>query len=207
MFIKIKKVFILTLIIACKTYALDDKSFSMNNKIIIWDNDGTIMGSKNPNDTSEKAKSILPGVKQVMNNADFNCVISGLKSEESEKQDFDHELIIEKFKKLMQKLPLKVAIFSPKIGGVACFVVIKKDNEIIIKKAHEIEKYKKYIGQFKKPGIGMFVVMKDVVKQEFGKTISSENTVTIGDMWHDEQAAKDFEIPFISAEVVHKLKI
>ena len=35
-------------------------------KVIIWDNDGTIMGSKDPNDASSKAKKMLLNVERVM---------------------------------------------------------------------------------------------------------------------------------------------
>ncbi len=59
----------------------------------------------------------------------------------------------------MEQLPINAAAFSPSIGGVACYVVIKKlDGNILIKKAHEDIRYAEYVGKFKKPDIGMFVV-------------------------------------------------
>ncbi len=91
------------------------------------------------------------------------------------------------------------------LGGVACYVVIKRfDNSIHIKKAHEDPRYREFIGQFKKPGIGMFVVIKDIAQEEFGQIIHKNNSAMIGDTWHDETAAKDFGIPFIDAKILHE---
>lgn len=182
----------------------DSERTTMIKKILIWDNDGTVSGSHNPLDTSSQAKVILPHVVETMAQADFNCMISGIKNAESEMQNFDPEKIIERFKALMEKLPLKAIAFSPMIGGVACYVVIKKsDGTISVKKAHEDPRYAQYIGEFKKPGIGMFVVMRDVAKEEFDQTIDATTTLMIGDTWHDEQAAKSFGLPFVSAQSVH----
>ena len=103
----------------------------------------------------------------------------------------------------MNKLPINAAAFSPAIGGVACYVVIKKDNKIIIKEAHEDPRYEKYIGDFKKPGIGMFVVIRDIALEEFGQIINADNSIMIGDTWHDEAAAKAFGIPFLGANIIH----
>ena len=177
----------------------------MKHKILIWDNDGTVTGSNNPNDASDKAKVILPGVREAMEKADFNFIISGFRSPESEAQNFDPEKISDKFIALMKELPIQTAVFSPMIGGIACYVVIKRtDNTIIIKKAHEDPRYKSYIGKFKKPDIGMFVVMKEVAHEEFSQVIDQETSVMIGDTWHDEAAAKSFGIPFLDASVLHR---
>jgi hypothetical protein len=174
----------------------------MNKKIILWDNDGTIMGSKSPDDPS---KIILPNVEKTMKKAEYNFIISGIATPESEAQNFDPEKVITRFTELMSKLPIKAAAFSPTIGGVACYVVIKKaDNNITIKKAHEEPRYKEYIGQFKKPGTGMFVVMRDIAHEEFGQTINETTSTMIGDTWHDEAAATTFGIPFIHASTVHE---
>ncbi len=54
----------------------------MNHKILIWDNDGTVTGSKDPNDLGNNAKVILSGVEATMLTADFNFIISGFKSPE-----------------------------------------------------------------------------------------------------------------------------
>ena len=175
----------------------------IKQRILIWDNDGTVIGSKNPNDSGDHTKVVLPGVKEAMQNSDFNFIISGFKSPESEAQDFDIEKITDKFIDLMAKLPINAAAFSPNIGGVACYVVIKKsDNSIIIKKAHEDLRYQKYIVQFKKPDVGMFVVMRDVAKEEFAQTIDKDTSIMIGDTWHDEEAAKSFGIPFMDASLI-----
>ncbi|MBY0281420.1 MAG: hypothetical protein K2W94_04600 [Alphaproteobacteria bacterium] len=176
----------------------------MKHKILIWDNDGTVTGSINPNDASDNAKVILPGVRDAMEKADFNFIISGFKFPESEAQNFDPEKVADKFIALMKNLPIQAAAFSPTIGSIACYVVIKRlDNSIVIKKAHEDPRYQNYIGKFKKPGIGMFVVMKDVVFEEYGQIINQETSVMIGDTWHDEEAAKSFGVSFIEASVVH----
>ena len=172
----------------------------MKYKILIWDNDGTVTGSKDPND---RTKIILPNVENVMRRAEYNFIISGYKSPESEAQNFDPEKVIERFKELMTKLPINAAAFSPAIGGVECYVVLKKGDNISIIKAHEDPRYKEYIGEFKKPGIGMFAVMKDVAAEEFGQVIDAQSSVMIGDTWHDETAATAFGIAFMDASVVH----
>ena len=177
----------------------------MKHKILIWDNDGTVTGSKDPNDLRHNAKVILPGVEAAMLASEFNFIISGFKSPESEAQNFDPKKMIEKFKELMTQLPINAAAFSPNIGGVACYVVIKKlDGSIFIKKAHEDERYVEYIGKFKKPDIGMFVVMRDIVREEYGQLIDKDSSIMIGDTWHDKMAAESFGINFIEASVIHK---
>lgn len=176
----------------------------IDKKILIWDNDGTITRSTDPNDKSNAAKTIFPGVKETMMKADYNFIISGFKSPESEAQNFDPEKVSAKFIKLMQELPINVAIFSPAIGGIACYAVIKdKNNNFTAIKAHENPKYSEYIGRFKKPEIGMFVVLRDYAYIEFGIEINANTSLMIGDTWHDEQAAREFGIPFLTAGNVH----
>ena len=117
----------------------------VKQKILLWDNDGTVTGSKDPNDTSGSAKIILPGVEPMMRKANFNFIISGFKSPESEAQNFDPEKIAAKFIDLMKKLPINAAAFSPAIGGVACYIVVKKsDGKVEIRKAHEDLRYKDF---------------------------------------------------------------
>ena len=183
--------------------ALNITEIDLNNKIIIWDNDGTITGSKNPNDKTSKAKVILCGVSQKMAGAKFNFVISGFKSPESEAQNFDPKSVSGNFIKLMQELPINAVAFSPTIGGVECFVVIKKNEKISIIKAHENPKYSSYIGKFKKPDIGMFQVISDIALVEFGIKIDASNSIMIGDTWHDKLAAESFGIPFLEAKFIH----
>ncbi len=139
-----------------------------------------------------------------MAKSQFNFVISGFKSSESEAQNFDPDIVANKFIELMHQLPINAAAFSPTIGGIACYVVLKKNNKIIIKKAHEDPRYKAYIGHFKKPGIGMFVVIRDIALEEFNQTINQDNTIMVGDTWHDEAAAKSFGVPFMNAQVIHE---
>lgn len=172
--------------------------------ILLWDSDGTIMGAKDPNDPT---KIILPGVREVMGQATLNCIISGFKSSESEKQNFDPEMVIARFKDLMGKLPVSLALFSPAIGGIACYALIKKTSgELVVKKMHEDARYQPYIGDFKKPGIGMFVAARDLIREEFGLEVDAKTATMIGDTWHDEAAALAFGIPFVHADVVHKNK-
>ena len=180
----------------------------IHKEVIIWDNDGTITGSKNPNDKSDKAKVILPNIEHMMAKSKaINIICSGCKTPESELQNFDPETIIKKFTKLMDQLPIQVAVFSPAIGGIECYIIIKKhaNNEIIIRKAHEEARYKHLIGQFKKPCLGMLFVIKDLLKEEFGFTIQSTNTVLIGDTWHDEHAASGMNIQFLDATKIHNM--
>ena len=180
----------------------------MKQKILIWDNDGTIMGAKDSNDTSHSSKIILPNIEETMLQADLNFIISGCKTPESELQDFDPENVIKRFKDLMTKLPIQVAAFSPAIGGVECYVVLKKDDgEFEIKKAHEEPRYKNFIGKFKKPDIGMFIVLSDIAKEEFGQIIDEDSACIIGDTWHDEAVAKSFGIPFVDATEIHQKKL
>jgi histidinol phosphatase-like enzyme len=182
----------------------------INKEIIIWDNDGTIMGSKNPHDTTDKAKVILPNVQQVMTASNaVHVICSGCKTPESELQNFDPESIIKRFTALMEQLPIKVAVFSPAIGGTECYVIIKKtgSDSITIQKAHEDIRYQHLIGQFKKPGIGMLVVIRDVLDAEFGIIMSNDNAVMVGDTWHDEHAAVAVGIPFVDATYIHGKKV
>jgi hypothetical protein len=82
----------------------------------------------------------------------------------------------------MEQLPINAAAFSPSIGGVACYVVIKKlDGNIFIKKAHEDPRYAEYIGKFKKPDIDMFIVMRDIALAEYGQVIDKDSSIMIGD--------------------------
>lgn len=183
-------------------------NFFMWRRIIIWDNDGTIMGSKNPNDTTNAAKVLLPNVEEVMlQPGTFNIICSGCKTPESEMQNFDPEKIIEKFKRAMATLPVNIAAFSPAIGGVQCYVILKKlnDHAIEVRKAHEDSRYGHLIGQFKKPGVGMLVVIQDMIK-ELNIENDSTQTMMIGDTWHDEKAATACGITFVDASKIHTNK-
>ncbi len=181
----------------------------INKEIVIWDNDGTIMGAKNPNDTSSGSKVILPNIHNVMtNNKAVHIICSGCKTPESELQNFEPENVIKRFLLLMEQLPIQAAVFSPAIGGIECYILIKKhsDNNVIVRKAHEEIRYKHLIGQFKKPGVGMLIVIQDLLKEEFGQIMSTVNSIMIGDTWHDEHAAKTIGIPFLDAKHIHNMK-
>lgn len=171
-------------------------------KVIIWDHDGTIVGSVDPNDPTRR---IMPNVAKVMNSKDtFNIICSGCKTASSELQDFDPDLIIAHFTQLMNQLSLHAAVFSPARGGTECWVMIKReDNNIEVRKAHEDPQYSPFIGQFKKPGIGMFVVIRDLLEELHSLKMSAENSVMIGDAWHDMVATYDVGLPFIHAKSIH----
>jgi len=181
---------------------------AMQPQIIIWDNDGTVMGSKNPNDITSSAKVILPNVADVMQRSGINIICSGTKTAESELQNWDPVKIIEQFNVLMEKLPVSLATFSPAIGGVECWVMIKHaTGNIEIRKAHEDPRYQHLIGHFKKPDIGMLVVIRDLVTELFAQAIDASTTVFIGDAWQDQQAAQNFGIPFVDAHKIHTMAL
>lgn len=165
------------------------------------------MGSANPNDTSSNAKVLLPNVQRIMETAGtINIICSGCKTPESELQNFDPQHVIERFKLLMDKLPIALATFSPAIGGTECYVIIKRSSvdDLEIRKAHEDSRYMHLVGQFKKPGTGMLVVIQDLL-QELNYAYGSTKLFFIGDTWHDEHAATSLGIPFIPAQQVHAL--
>jgi hypothetical protein len=171
--------------------------------IIIWDNDGTILGSKHPNDVE---RVLLPNVSQVMHGAVLNVICSGTKTSVTELQNWDPKKIIQQFSVLMETLPISLATFSPAIGGVECWIMIKHaSGEIEIRKAHEDPRYQHLIGYFKKPGVGMFVVIQDLVAELYNQTIDRNTTVFVGDMLPDQQAAENFGIPFIEAHKIHTM--
>jgi hypothetical protein len=169
--------------------------------IIIWDNDGTVTGSINPNDPT---RVILPHVPEVMAASKLNIICSGIKTPESESQNWDPDWIIARFTMMMATLPISMVTFSPAIGGIECWVMIKRsDTTIEIRKAHEDPRYAHYIGQFKKPDIGMLVVIRDIVSELFSDNVDADTAIFIGDSIQDQQAAETFGIPFVDASVVH----
>jgi len=179
---------------------------SMQQQIIIWDNDGTILGSKNPNDVNFTARVLLPNVPHVMHSAALNIICSGTKIAATELHNWDPEGIIKQFSILMETLPISLATFSPAIGGVECWVMIKRaTGEIEIRKAHEDPRYQHLIGHFKKPGIGMLLVIQDVVTELYNQTIDATTAIFVGDMLPDQQAAESFGIPFIEAHKIHTM--
>jgi hypothetical protein len=179
----------------------------MTKTILIWDNDGTVMASANPNDTSSSARALFPNVQRLMETPGvINIICSGCKTPESELQNFDPQRVIERFTVLMSKLPISMATFSPAIGGTECYVVIKHSSadDLEIRTAHEDQRYMHLVGQFKKPGIGMLMVIQDLL-QELYDTKDTTNLFFIGDTWHDEHAARAMTIPFIPAQNIHAL--
>ena len=200
-----KKIYLLLTLIGargsfCAEHQIQTKEIMQ--KILVWDSDGTVVGPKNPHDHNDHSKIILPGVEVVMGKAHFNCMISGTKTPTS--QDYDPETLIPGFKELMEKLPVSVIAFSASKDGIDCYVLAKKsDGTIEIRKAHEDARYEQYRGKFKKPDIGMFVVLRDVAQQEFGYSIDSATGLMIGDTTYDEQGAQNFGIPFLHATIVH----
>lgn len=177
----------------------------MINHILIWDNDGTIMGSQDPNDPN---KVILPHVQATMSHPHtLNIICSGCKTPTSELQNFNPTQIVQRLTSLMTTLPITAATFSPTIGGVECFVLIKEeDGSFTVHKAHEEERYKQLVGSFKKPGTGMLLVIKDLLQEKFGLSINASTTRMIGDTWHDKEAATAVGIPFVDAKAIHEGK-
>lgn len=45
----------------------------------------------------------------------------------------------------------------------------------------------------------MFAVINDIIINEFNSSIN-ENTIMIGDTWHDKTAAENFGIKFLEAK-------
>ena len=179
----------------------------MQPQIMIWDNNGTIIGSKDPHDMNFAAKVILPNVPQVMQGASLNIICSGTKTAETEARYWDPHATIEHFTVLMEKLPISAATFSPAIGGVECWVMIKHATGTMeIRKAHEDVRYQHFIGHFKKPGIGMLVVIEDLVAELFNQTVDATTTIFVGDMLPDQQVAESFGIPFIEAQKIHTMR-
>ncbi len=185
----------------CAEHQIPMKEISQ--KVLVWDSDGTVVGPKNPQDHNDHSKVILPGVEVAMSKAHFNCMISGTKTPSS--QDYDPETLIPGFKDLMEKLPVSAIAFSASKEGIDCYVLVKKsDGAIELRKAHEDARYEQYRGKFKKPDVGMFVVLRDVAQQEFGYTIDSVTSLMIGDTTYDQQGAQNFGIPFLHATIVHQ---
>ena len=49
----------------------------------------------------------------------------------------------------------------------------------------------------------MFQVMSDIALSEFNVTVDAQNSIMIGDTWHDQRVAEDFGIPFLEAKFIH----
>lgn len=178
---------------------------SKNIDLIVWDNDGTILGAVE-NGHARREKVIMPRIEEVMlGHKGLNIICSGCKTEFSETFNFDPVRVINKFKTLMWRLPIEMAVFSPKIGGVECYVVINNDalRMVEVIEVHNDPRYKDWIGRFKKPDVGMFVVIRDLLEERLGARIIAQNALMIGDSWQDERAALDFGIPFLNATHVH----
>lgn len=100
----------------------------------------------------------------------------------------------------MLELPIQIAVFSPKIGGIECYAILKADDNFHVIAAHLLPQYSQYIGEFKKPGIGMLVVIADILSD-----FKLAEMVFIGDSWYDKKAAHSFGIPFIEVKTIHNL--
>jgi hypothetical protein len=175
-------------------------------RFVIWDNDGTIKGSVDPDDESAGAKIILPNVRETMESVQqaggINIVCSGCKTPESECKNFDPKIIIPKMQTLMEDLPITATFFSPAIGGTQCWCVLRKKDEFETRRFHENPEYKDLIGCFKKPDAGMLIVIQDMLRQEFDVNPAGQ-IVMIGDMDADRLAAEAVSIPFVHADVIH----
>lgn len=166
-------------------------------RIVIWDYDGTIAEKQN----------LLPNVENVMLQKDtLNIICSGIRSLEpnaflSKKLKlYNPEPALKKFKQLMTQLPIKAVVFSYALGGTECWVLIKTDTDIEVRKAHEDTRYLHLKGYFQKPDTGMFQVIKDIMHELHSKT---DDLLFIGDTLQDQQAAQAFGIAFKHAHEIH----
>lgn len=183
------------------TLMLANTVFCSAQQVLIWDYDGTIVAQHTYD------KSILPHVKSVMHaEKNINIICSGIRSLQpnthtlqKEKNYYPHQ-DIEKFKQLMNELPIKAAVFSYIIGGTECWIIIKTDTDFEIRKAHSDTRYLHLIGYFQKPDTGMLHVIKDLLNEWHIKTNA---LLFIGDMLQDQQAAQTFGIPFQHAYSIH----
>lgn len=60
----------------------------MTDKIVLWNNDGTVIGSRHPDDSVRK---ILAGVAHAMKVTQLNYIILGSKDTEGELRNYDPE--------------------------------------------------------------------------------------------------------------------
>ena len=109
---------------------------------------------------------------------------------------FDPEtLVIPQLRWLMDELPIEAALFSPDPEAKECWMVSQGvDGARLL---HEDKKYSQFSGKFKKPDAGMLLAAMDIYGYK------PEDTVFIGDMDVDEQAAKKAGVKFIHADNVH----
>lgn len=72
----------------------------------------------------------MPNVEMTMKAANvMNIIYSGCKTPESELQNFDPEPIIEKFKRLMDKLPITMATFHQLLRALNVMQLLKPSQE------------------------------------------------------------------------------
>lgn len=183
-------------------------SVCTQEQILIWDYDGTIVEQQTHKYVTEKL--ILPNVESLMRDKkNLNIVCSGIRTLRSltpplpPKKKFPPHKLIETFKNLMNKLPIKAVVFSPDMYGTECWILIKTDTGFEIRKAHKDARYSKFKGYFKKPDTGMLYVIKDLLKEW---NITTDSLLFIGDTVQDRQAALTFGIPFKFAANIHTKK-
>lgn len=177
------------------------QGLAMDN-VILWDNHGTITGFADPNNLAHYS-SIYPNVERVMRKeGTLNIICSGT----SKKRDYDPELIIAKFTKLMQELPITIALFCPDAAGKQCWVITKQhDGSFAIFQAHKDERYAHLVGTFKKPDSGMITVIQDIVAN-LGILPHEYTPLFIGDSWQDVRAAHNAKMPFVHAGNIHRMQ-
>lgn len=180
---------------------------SAEQQVIIWDYDGTIV--KQHVNTLKTNTNILPNIETAMQGeATINIICSGIRSLEAcrhtpkKKILYNPEQDIEKFKNLMNQLPIKAAVFSYTLGGTECWVLIKTDTGFEVRTAHTDTRYLHLNGYFQKPDTGMLQVIKDLLS-EWQITIEKDALLFIGDTLQDQQAAEAFGISFKHAHDVH----
>lgn len=187
------------------TSILAHSGFCSAQRVIIWDYDGTIVAQNNNTHTAEKP--LLPNVETVMNDGEpLNIICSGIRSLQRnthtihKNKSYNPHNDIEKFKKLLNTLPIKAVVFSYAVGGTECWILIKTETDFELRTAHKDNRYSHLIGYFQKPDTGMLQVIKDLLSEWH---IVIDEILFIGDTLQDQQAAESFAIPFQHAYTIH----
>ena len=176
---------------------------------VFWDNDKTIKDSSNPHDGSgiNIYPNIIGTMKRISENGGSNVIITGGKDPYSESVYFEPQLVLESMTVLLKQLKfIDFVLFPPAPKGVECWGIFPKGDEYVLETFHDKEEYLNLVGEFKKPDTGMLQIAYDILEAR-GCAISKSNTVYIGDLDTDRQAAEKFGIDFIEASDIHEGKL
>lgn len=192
------KLLFLTLILSymASSNASSQAQLNLEGKILIWD---TVTAKNKSNYNFYLSENLFThdNVK-AMKKAKLNFIVVGEKTPITNEQNFNPERLAITFINLIRNFPINGVVFSPDMKGLTCFAIIKRPDEVLdIRKLHEEISFKKYIGKFKKPDLGMLIALKALTKKEFKVDIDQNSAVIIINSWHDKAAAEEFNIPFI----------